>query len=89
LKDPHLLANPGFSQLFRRRWASIISGRKVITQAASGTPEDLVFLRELIEAGKIEPVIDRSYTLEKIPEAHRYIETGKKMGNVAITVGSS
>ena len=82
----HLIGNPTVARMVRSQWTSRRSSKKVITGAASNNIEDLEFLKGLIEAGKIKAVIDRRYPLEQMVEAHKYVETGQKVGNVVITV---
>ena len=82
----YVLGNPNVYARLRGGWFRNSDGKQVILGEPENRAEAYAFLSGLVEAGKIKPVIDRCYTLEQLPEAHRYVETGQKKGNVVITV---
>jgi len=72
--------------LLQATWVSITSSRKIIAGPATVRLEDLHFLAGLAEAGQFKPVMDRRYTFEQFVEAHRYVDTGRKKGNVSLVL---
>jgi NADPH:quinone reductase-like Zn-dependent oxidoreductase len=84
------LPTDGASNLFRALWPSRPTDKRVVFRLPPRyTKTDIGFLRELVEAGRYRPVIDRTYPLEDVVEATRYVETERKRGNVVLTVSSA
>lgn len=82
-----LLVLGGLADMLQAPWVSMTSSRKVIAGPAAERVEDLRFLADLARAGEFRPVIGRRYSFEEIAEAHRYVDTGHKRGNVVVTLG--
>jgi NADPH:quinone reductase-like Zn-dependent oxidoreductase len=81
------LPTDGFENLVLAFWTPLFGDKKVVFQIPPRqTKQDVVFLKELVEAGEFRPVIDRTYPIEDVVEATRYVETEQKTGNVVITV---
>lgn len=80
-----ILGAADFSKMIRAGFARM-AGKKVITGVIKESAEGMEFVRELIDQGKYQPVLDRVYTLDQIAEAHEYVDLGHKKGNVGIEV---
>ncbi len=84
-----ICAVAGFTTMFHLFQVMLFGGKKVgMMETAKADKKDLLFIRELLETGKVVPVIDRSYPLSQTPEAIRYLETSRARGKVVITVTS-
>lgn len=81
-----ILSDAGLKEMLKGLWLSMSSDIKVLTGVTKQTAADINYLKGLIESGKMKPVIDKTYAMHEMVAAHTYVETGRKKGNVAITI---
>jgi NADPH:quinone reductase-like Zn-dependent oxidoreductase len=78
-----------FQALLLGPWISMVGRKKMGAVTAKSNPKDLIILKELIESGKVKPIIDRCYPLREVPEAFRYLKDGHAVGKIVIHVEES
>lgn len=81
------MASAGISETLKGILSNVFRKYKVITGMAVEKREEISYIQNLIASGDIKAVIDRTYALEEIAEAHRYVEAGHKKGSVVIEIG--
>lgn len=85
-KGTMILGSAGMLEMMQGLWASLTGSKKVVAGVISHSAEAIQFLKELVDKGEFKPVIDKTYSLVQMAEAHSYVETGHKKGNVAVTL---
>ncbi|MFK7863146.1 MAG: NAD(P)-dependent alcohol dehydrogenase [Pseudohongiellaceae bacterium] len=85
----YILANVGFTPMLRGFWTTKTSDKTVISAMAKETQKELEEISKMLVNGVLHPVVDRTFTLEEIPDAHRYLDSGKRKGNIVAEIESS